>query len=47
MLRGVGGMEESESFGGGEDWKSTQQLVCFRAATELQVKSGYCSSREV
>jgi hypothetical protein len=44
-MGGVRGMEEeSESFGGGEDWKSTQ-LVCFRAATELQVKSGYCSSR--
>ena len=28
-------MEESESFEGGEDWKSTQ-LVCLKAATEFQ-----------
>ena len=41
--------EELESFGGGEDWKSKHPArVCFGAATEfqVQVKSGYCSSRE-
>jgi hypothetical protein len=26
--------EESESFGGGEDWKSTQ-LVCFRSSDRV------------